>query len=65
MARYTEKQRETAYRIYITDCYFLQGQNKVPSVRFHDLLYPPMEYTEEDGDEIVQELIKKLDLKFE
>lgn len=58
-AKYADYQREAAYRIYVTDSLYLQGQGKAFSRRYSDLIKPAAIDTR-TGDEIAEDIIKKL-----
>lgn len=65
MARYTEKQRETAYRIYVTDCFYLQGQGMSPSIRFDDWINKkPQIADDRSGEEIILDVMSRNGLTF-
>lgn len=53
---------EMAYRVYVTDCLFYQGQNQRLTSRFVDLLNRKVD--DRDGDEIAIDVIDKLGLRF-
>jgi hypothetical protein len=47
-----------AYRIYLTDSFYLQGQNKIWTARFEDILNGNVKVPEEmDGDAIAESVI--------
>lgn len=51
-----------AYRIYVTDCIFYQGQNQHLTSRFIDLINKKVD--NRSGDEIAIDVIKKAGLRF-
>lgn len=63
MARFDTERREDTYRFYLTDCFYLSGQNKHFTVRYEDLIKgrwkPPQDV---DGDEIAADVIAKAGL---
>lgn len=54
-----KEQREAAYRLYITDSFYLQGQGKAFRDRFFDLMQPH-EIDTRSGEEIAADIIRKL-----
>ena len=63
MATYRQERDDQAYRIYVTDSLYFQGQNKYLNVRFSDLI-KPKEVDERTGNEIALDVIRKLNLRF-
>ena len=62
-ARLATESREDAYRFYISDALYFNGQNKCWTVRFADLLngtWKPPEPV--DGDKLAEEVIRKAGL---
>lgn len=51
-----------AYRVYVTDCLFYQGQNQRLTTRFVDLLNKKVD--NRSGDEIVLDVMSKAGLRF-
>lgn len=63
MARLKTEEREMAYRIYITDSFYLDGQGKMWTARFEDILNGTVKPVEEvNGDEIAEDVIRKAGL---
>lgn len=62
LARYAERQREEAYRIYMTDAAYLQGQNKAFSQRYYELINPRT-IDRRTGDEIAADVITNMQLE--
>ena len=56
-ARYEEKQRELAYRFYITDALYVQGGL---NMRFYDLIHEQKEPDKRAQEQKVQRLRDKL-----
>lgn len=68
MARYKTYQREVAYRIYVTDCLRMIGENTAnvskgtyPQKRYADFLKEPAR-DHRTGEEIAADIIKKAGL---
>ena len=51
-----------AYRVYVTDCLFYQGQNQRLNIRYIDLLNKKVD--NRDGDEIALDVINNVGLRF-
>lgn len=63
LARLDTERREDTYRYYLTDCFYLNGQNKHFNVRFEDLLKGNWKPPEDmDGDKIAADVIAKAGL---
>ena len=62
-AKYADHQREAAYRVYITDSFYLQGQGKAFSKRFYELIKQRRATDNRTGDEIAADVINKMGLK--
>lgn len=69
--RYVESVLESeyedlTYRIYITDCFYLMGENKAPSERWFNMIDGKQteEATEEDAKEITESIMKSAGLSF-
>jgi hypothetical protein len=60
LARYASTQREEAYRYYVTDGFYLQGQGKAFGERFCNLIKPK---DNRSGDEIAADVIERLNLR--
>lgn len=65
IARYNEYQREMAYRFYISESLFAQGQNKHLTKPYSEILDTLKNGFKEEpsGDEIAIEVIKNAGLK--
>lgn len=61
VARFQTEQRETAYRIYVTDMLYLHGQNKTSSVRFEEII-KRKDADNRTGDEIADDVINRAGL---
>lgn len=69
LTRYTEYQRDVAYRLYVTDCLRMITENSANAVkgqymkdRFMNIIYPqPVD--SRTGDEIAQDVIKSAGLE--
>lgn len=64
MSRYEKTQKDLAYRFYITDGIYAQGNDQHLTNRFADLL-SGIGKEEKDGDEIASDIIGRLGLHFE
>lgn len=69
LTRYTEYQRDVAYRIYVTNCLRMITENSAKSgggsyikVSFADILYPKI-VDSRTGDEIARDVIKSAGLE--
>lgn len=62
MARYSEKQREIAYRIYLTDSLYYMGQQKYISIRYVDMVHAERQ-PDVDGDAIVESILGRAGLR--
>lgn len=63
MARQETDEREMAYRFYITDGFYAEGNNKRMSHRFYDLIMGNVKFDEDvDGDAIAEEVIRNAGL---
>lgn len=73
IARLSQKERDMAYRIYLTDCLRFIGQSTAESAktaggegkyitaRFADFLHPKSEETR-TGEEIIADILRKLEV---
>lgn len=59
MARLKRYEQDLAYRVYMSDSFYLYSENKRPSQRFIDYLHPLPQDTR-SGDEIALDIIEKL-----
>lgn len=67
-ARYEIYRREEAYRFYVADSLFYQGQGKALGLKYGELLDKlehPLMSQPVDGDEIVIDIMTKYGLRFE
>lgn len=62
-ARYKEEQRELAYRIFVTESLKLIPQNKYLTIEYNDVITNNKD--DRTGDEIANDVIKRIGLKFE
>lgn len=62
LIRLKESQRESAYRIYVTDALSCINNDKHMTQRYYDLLHPPAE-DNRTGDEIAADVIAKTGIK--
>lgn len=65
LARLNERDREEAYRIYVTKSLQLNPQNQWLSIDFYDILNKREEIDTRSGDEIASDIIKLAGLRFE
>lgn len=64
MSRYEEYQREMAYRIYVTDSLYLNGQNQRFVKRYSEFIgLTQNEVDTRTGDEIAEDIIKRAGLE--
>lgn len=66
VARYNEYRRETAYRVYVTDCLcrmavFCGADKSMP--RYADLLKPQKPTDNRSGDEILADIVARAGLE--
>lgn len=66
VARYNEYRRETAYRVYVTDCLrrmavFCGADGSLP--RYADLLNPQKSTDNRSGDEILADIVTRAGLE--
>ena len=64
MSKATQQAKDTAYRVYVTDCLKLIAENTVNislKLRYYDIIQPKKEDTR-TGDEIVADIIKRAGL---
>lgn len=62
-ARHEQEMITDAYRIYITDSFYLQGQGKAFNERWCDLVNPKIE-DDKTAEEIAMEVMANAGLKF-
>lgn len=66
VARYNEYRRETAYRVYVTDCLRVMavfcGADKTLS-RYADAIRPQMTADTRSGDEILADIVARAGLE--
>ena len=62
LARINHEMRDRAYRIYVTESLFAQGENKRLTQRNTDLI-KPKKADRRSGDEIAPDVITRLGLK--
>lgn len=62
MARLSDDDRTTAYRIYVANSLYFQARGKAIDVKLYDILYPPTEDAE-DGAKIAESVILGAGLK--
>lgn len=60
VSRLNEKNREMAYRIYLTDSLHLYAQNKYLPERWCDLINNKVERDDRTADEVISDLKSKL-----
>jgi len=62
VAKKRQLDKDTAYRIYITDSIYYQSQNKALSVRYADLISDDTDHAVDDRtpDEIISDIRAKL-----
>lgn len=61
-SKYNQYKTDQAYRIYITDSLYANGQGKALTARYYDLIHPK-EIDPRSGDEIALDVINRLGLK--
>ena len=64
MSKATQQAKDTAYRVYVTDCLKLIAENTGNislKLRYYDIIQPKKEDTR-TGDEIVADIIKRAGL---
>lgn len=60
VSRLNEKNREMAYRIYVTDSLFLRAQNKAFSERWYSIINDEHEHDERTGEQVISDMKEKL-----
>ena len=65
VARYNQKQRDEAYRIYVTDSLYYMKRNEVLGIRFFDLIDKKKVIDNRSGDEIALDIISRAGLQYE
>lgn len=63
-ARFNEKQRDIAYRIFVTESLKLIPQKKYLTVSYENTIRKRIKETNKSGDEIAIEVMRKNGLKF-
>ena len=68
MSKVKQQAKDTAYRVYVTDCLKLIAENtanisrgKYMKSRYHDIIHPA-KVDDRTGDEIVEDIIKRAGL---
>ena len=64
MSKANQQAKDTAYRVYVTDCLKLIAENTVNislKSRYYDIIHPK-KVDERTGDEIVADIIKRAGL---
>ena len=64
MSKATQQAKDTAYRVYVTDCLKLIAENTGNislKLRYYDIIHPKKADTR-TGDEIVEDIIKRAGL---
>lgn len=65
LARLNEREREEAYRIYVTKSLQLAPQSKWLTVDFYDILHKKEKIDIRSGDDIAKDVIELAGLRFE
>lgn len=65
IARFNQKDRDEAYRIYVTKSLQLIPQNQCLKVDYYDIIHKKTETDTRSGDDIVKDIMALAGLRFE